>query len=219
MPVPCNFYWSRAILSIVLALSVFVLSVGLAQAQSPDSGPKPPQIPKHLEEEAQRIDGMLVCPVCPAETIDQAQVEIARQMRRLVREKLSQGDDRQEILDFFADRYGNDILAAPPKSGVNLIAWLVPVFGVLGALVAGLMVIRSMTRQGAMEGVQEGVMDDDLAPYLDIVDRNLGLEESGLPGQTENRQPPESVSGTGPEASSEPESATGDSESPIQDVK
>ena len=90
MPVPCNRHWSRAILSIVLALSAFVLWAGLAQAQSPDFGPKPPQIPTYIEKEAQSIDGMLMCPVCPAETIGQAQVEIARQMRRLVREKLSQ---------------------------------------------------------------------------------------------------------------------------------
>jgi len=219
VPVPCNLHWSRATLSIVLALSVFVLWAGLAQAQSPDFGPKPPQIPAYLEKEAQSIDGMLMCPVCPAETIGQAQVEIARQMRRLVREKLSQGDDRQEILDFFADRYGNDILAAPPKSGANLIAWLVPVFGVLGALAACLMVIRSMTRQGAREGVEEGAIDDGLAPYLDIIDRNLGFEGSGLPGQTEDRELPDTVSGTGPDASNEPESASGDAESPMQDVK
>ncbi|MBQ12732.1 MAG: hypothetical protein CMJ45_14425 [Planctomyces sp.] len=219
MPVPCNLHWCRVILPTVLALLAFVLWVGLAQAQSPDAAPKPPQIPTYLEEEAQRIDGMLMCPVCPAETIDQAQVEIARQMRRLVREKLSQGDDRREILEFFADRYGNDILAAPPKSGVNLIAWLVPIFGVLGALAAGLMVIRSMTRQGAREGVDDVAIDDDLAPYLDIIDQNLGFEESGLPGQTENRQLPNIVSGTGPEANYEPESATGDPESPVQDVK
>lgn len=219
MPVPCNLHGSRVILPIVLALSAFVLWVGLAQAQSPDSGSKPPQTPAYLEKEAQGIDGMLMCPVCPAETIGQAQVEIARQMRRLVREKLSQGEERQEILDFFADRYGNDILAAPPKSGVNLIAWLVPVFGVLGALAAGLMVIRSMTRQGARDGVEDEDIDDGLAPYLDIIDQNLGFEKSDLPGQTENRQLPEIVSGTGREASNELESATGDPESPIQDVK
>ena len=219
MPVPCNLHGSRVILPIVLALSAFVLWVGLAQAQSPDSGSKPPQTPAYLEKEAQSIDGMLMCPVCPAETIGQAQVEIARQMRRLVREKLSQGEDRQEILDFFADRYGKNILAAPPKSGVNLIAWLVPVFGVLGALAAVLMVIRSMTRQGARERGEEGIVDDDLAPYLDIIDRNLGLEEADLPRQTENQQLPNIVGGTGPDASSEPESSTGDPESPIQDVK
>lgn len=157
---------------------------------------------------------MLMCPVCPAETIDQSQVEIARQMRRLVREKLSQGASRQEILDFFAERYGKGILAAPPKSGVNLVAWVVPVLGVLGAFAAGLLVIRSMSRQGT-----RAAMDDDLAPYLDIIDRNLGFAESALPGQPENRQLPSVVAGTESEAGAEPESGIGDPEPPRQDVK
>jgi len=219
VPVPCKFQLSRATLTIILAMTVFVLWVGVAYAQNPDPGSTAPQISAYDEEEAQGIDGMLMCPVCPAETIGQAQVEISRQMRRLVREMLSQGSSRQEILDFFADRYGTDILAAPPKSGVNLVAWVVPVLGVLGALVAGLLVIRSMARQGAMGAVNEAAMDDDLLPYLDIVDRDLGFVGSGLPGQPENRQPPDTVTGIGSEAGTESERATGGPESPRQDVK
>ena len=97
------------------------------------------------EKDAQAIDGMLMCPVCPAETIDQAQVPIARQMRQLVRDKLAQGESREQILDYFAGVYGNDILAAPGMSGVNLVAWMVPVAGVLAALVAGFLVLRAMS--------------------------------------------------------------------------
>jgi cytochrome c-type biogenesis protein CcmH/NrfF len=202
-----------------LALSLFVLVLGVAHAQNPDPGDTSGRASVYDEVEAQRIDRMLMCPVCTGTTIEQSRATIALQMRSLVRQMLSQGDSGQEILDFFVDRYGTEILAAPPKSGVNLVAWLVPVFGVLGALAAGLVVIRSMTRQGARDGVDEAAIDDDLAPYLDIIDRNLGFEDSGLPGQTENRRVPNIVSGTGPEASNEPESATGDPKSPIQDVK
>lgn len=212
VPVPCKRHLSLATLPVVLALSMFVLWVGVVYAQSPESGSTAPKTPVYDEAEAQRIDRMLMCPVCPAETIDQAQVEISRQMRRLVREKLSQGASRQEILDFFADRYGKDILAAPPKSGVNLVAWLVPVVAVLGAIVAGFAVIRSMTRSGARAAVTETAMDDDLAPYLDIIDRDLGFDGSGFPAQTENRAPPNIVAG------SESESGARDSEPPLQDV-
>ena len=219
VPTPCNLHVSRATLSIVSALAVFVLWAGVAYAQSPDPGPAAPQIPAYDEEEAQRIDGMLMCPVCPAETIGQAQVEISRQMRRLVREKLSQGASRQEILDFFEERYGTGILAAPPKSGLNLVAWVVPVLGMLSALVASLLVIRSMTRRGAEEVVNEAAMDEELRPYLDIIDRDLGFGDSGLPGQPENRQPPDVVTRSESVAGTESELATGDPESPEQDVK
>ena len=219
VPASFKFHFPRATLPIVLAISVFVLWVGVSYAQSPDAGSTDPRIPAYDEEEAQRIDGMLMCPVCPAETIGQAQVEISRQMRRLVREKLSQGASRQEILDFFAERYGTNILAAPPTSGVNLVAWVVPVLGMLGALVAGLLVIRSMARQGAGEAVNETAMDEDLAPYLEMIDRDLGLGDAGVPGPPGNRQPPDDVAGVEPVGDTGSELATGDTESPEQDVK
>ena len=219
MPASLKFHFPRVTLPIALAISVTVLRAGVAYGQSPDPGSTDPRIPAYDEEEAQSIDGMLMCPVCPAETIGQAQVEISRQMRRLVREKLSQGASRQEILDFFQDRYGTNILAAPPKSGVNLVAWVVPVLGMLGALVAGLLVIRSMARKGAGEAVNETAMDEDLAPYLEMIDRDLGLGDAGVPGPPGNRQPPDYVAGVEPVGDTGSELATGDTESLEQDVK
>ncbi len=111
-----------------------------SSGNSGDSGPALP----YDEAEAQAIDRQIMCPVCPAESIDQAQVPIARQMRQIVRDQLTQGASQAEILEFFAQRYGQDILASPPKSGFNLLAWIFPVVGMAGALIAGWLVIRSM---------------------------------------------------------------------------
>jgi cytochrome c-type biogenesis protein CcmH len=162
------------VLLVAFAL-VLTLSAGVAQAQGPDPPANSGQALSYDEAEAQSIDRMLMCPVCPAETIDQAQVELARQMRRLVREMLAQGAGREEILEFFADRYGPGVLAAPPKSGLNLLAWAVPVVGVLAALGAGLLVLRSMAGQGAGASDAGPPLDDGLAPYLEAIDRDLGL--------------------------------------------
>ncbi len=119
---------------------------------------------------------MLMCPVCPAESIDQAQVPLARQMRRRVREMLSAGAERQEILDYFASRYGQNVLASPPKSGVSLLAWVLPVAGVAAALAAGLVVIRAMTVRNPAAVPTEGQFapaPEELTPYLEAVDRSL----------------------------------------------
>ncbi|MCI0857938.1 MAG: cytochrome c-type biogenesis protein CcmH [Chloroflexi bacterium] len=124
-------------------------------------------------EEAQRIDRMLMCPVCPGQTIDQARVEISRQMRRVVREMLTEGASREQILQFFVDRYGTGVLAAPPKSGVNLVVWIVPVAGGLAALGAALLVIRSMTGPRSGEPAEDLAFEDGLDPYLDVIDRDL----------------------------------------------
>jgi len=133
------------------------------------------------EADAYAIDGMIMCPVCPAETIDQAQVPIARQMRALVREKLAEGATRQEILDFFAERYGQDILASPPKSGFNLVAWVFPLVGVAAALLAGLAVLRSMSARRVDQIAttpQFSGAADELDPYLARVDQELASRQN-----------------------------------------
>ena len=151
------------------------------------------------EAEAQAIDRMIMCPVCPAETIDQAQVELARQMKQKVREMLAAGASREEILSFFVDRYGTDVLAAPPKSGFNLIAWVVPPLVAGAGLGAVWLVLRSMTARRSREPAAAGavggppIIEADLKPYLWVVDQQLGMEgkrdTQGRPQDLELRIP------------------------------
>ena len=134
-----------------------------------------PAVP-YDEAEAQTLDRMLMCPVCPAESIDQAQVPLARQMRQQVREMLAAGAGRTEILDWFAERYGPSVLAAPPKTGRNLLAWTLPVAGVLAALLAGVLALRAMTgrnRDDAAAPAAGAIPEGELEPYLAVVDQNL----------------------------------------------
>lgn len=164
---------SKALAALLsVAVCCFALAVGAAYAQTP--------VPAYDEAEAQAIDRMLICPVCPAESIDQAQVPLARQMRQQVREMLAAGSSRQEILDWFADRYGPGVLAAPPKTGVNLLAWTLPVVGVLAALAAGGLAIRAMTgrrRDNTTAKESAAVPDGEMEPYLAAVDRSLSLPD------------------------------------------
>ena len=88
-------------------------------AQSPDTPSTSTDIIDYDESHAQSIDQQIMCPVCPAETIDQAQVPIAKQMRKIVREQLAGGASEAEILSFFADRYGQAIIGAPPQIWVQ----------------------------------------------------------------------------------------------------
>ena len=149
--------------------------------------PRPNPEGSYDEEEAQAIDQMLMCPVCPAESIDQAQVPLARQMRQRVREMLAEGATRQEVLAYFADRYGQNVLASPPKSGFNLLAWTLPLAGLLAALVAVLLVLRAMKGRNdgaAGEAAPEEATNLDLAPYLAAVDRSLEIDgEDGKAGE------------------------------------
>ena len=171
--------WYLCAFLLTLALFLFS-STAVAFAQGEDNA---------LEREAQAIDKMIMCPVCPAETIDQAQVEISFQMRAVVRELLAEGRTRDEVLDYFVDRYGADILAAPPKSGSNLVAWILPIVGVAAGLVGVFFVIRAMTgsqrrdatpvpsRDTPTEGTPQAPAADsdaEMLPYLEIADRIMG---------------------------------------------
>jgi cytochrome c-type biogenesis protein CcmH/NrfF len=86
------------------------------------------------------------------------------------------------VLEYFAERYGQDVLASPPKSGVNLLAWALPIAGLLAALAAVLLALRAMKSRGdgqsqPGEALADGVEDVELAPYLAAVDRSLELDE------------------------------------------
>ena len=128
-----------------------------------------------LEERAQSIDRSLICPVCPSETLDQSQVELAQQMRVLIREKLAEGWTREEIQGFFVDRYGERVLAAPPKSGFNLLAWIVPPVGGAGAGLLLVFVVRSMRKGREVAHEEVPASAEELEPYLAMVDKQMGL--------------------------------------------
>ena len=129
-----------------------------------------------LKEQALEINQNLMCPVCPGETIDQSQVELAKQMRVQVREKLAAGESRSQILDYFVARFGEDVLAAPPKQGAHLLAWVVPGVGLTTFGVVLFLVLRSMRSSRSPEAAPRMgplLTDDELKPYLSRVDEEM----------------------------------------------
>jgi cytochrome c-type biogenesis protein CcmH len=57
----------------------------------------------------------------------------------LIRQKVNQGESKSSIMRYFVDMHGEEILAAPPKKGFALAAWLLPLFVVLNG--TGLIVL------------------------------------------------------------------------------
>jgi cytochrome c-type biogenesis protein CcmH len=78
------------------------------------------------------LEAELVCPVCGT-TLDQSDAPVAQRMKRYIRERLAAGASEAQIKAELVDQFGPGVLAEPPKSGFDLLAWLVP----LGVLVAG----------------------------------------------------------------------------------
>jgi len=79
-----------------------------------------------LEARVRDIAAQLRCPVCQGLSVADSPSELANEMRTLIREQLQQGKTSAEVLDYFAQRYGEWILLAPPKHGFNLVIWVLP---------------------------------------------------------------------------------------------
>lgn len=93
-----------------------------------------------LDTRAFDIARQLRCPVCTSESVADSSAELAQQMREIIQQQLDEGRTEQEILAFFQQRYGDWILLDPPKRGLHLVVWALPVAaGVLG--VAALVVV------------------------------------------------------------------------------
>lgn len=99
-----------------------------------------------LESRAREISQHLRCVVCRSESIDESNAGIAKDLRILVRERLSAGDSDAEVMAFVTDRYGEYVLLKPTTKGANLLLWLAgPLLLILFAGIAVLWV-RARTR-------------------------------------------------------------------------
>ncbi|SVA54823.1 uncharacterized protein METZ01_LOCUS107677 [marine metagenome] len=144
-------------LKIVLIFAVLFSMVTLLACNSRDS--------ISLEEKAQEIDKLLICPVCPAETIAEAQVPIARDMRLFVRQKLNDGWNKKQILDYLSteDRYGVTVLAEPPKTGFTLLIWVVPPLSISLAILVLYFTLKAMQRNPSKsrESYKDSLLDHE----------------------------------------------------------
>lgn len=115
-------------LMIVVALAL-LLSAGQVLAVEPDEILKDPA----LEARAREISRDLRCLVCRNESIDESNAPLARDLRLVVRERLTAGDTDAEVITHVRERYGDYVLLDPPVQGNTMLLWLAPLL----LLVAG----------------------------------------------------------------------------------
>jgi len=115
-------------------LALFLLLAPLpAFAVNPDEILKDPA----LEQRARQISTQLRCMVCQNQSIDDSNAELARDLRVLVRERLTDGDTDGQVIDYVVSRYGEFVLLNPRVSARTIILWALPI----GALVIGIVAL------------------------------------------------------------------------------
>lgn len=136
-------------LSLVLAVMLVFIIVPAVAAQDVYS------------PETLKISRKLQCPVCAGQSVADSGSQLAAQMRDIIEQKVQAGESEQQIIDYFVARYGASIATEPPKSGISLGLWWMPVAVVVfGAIVVGLFV-RERTQSGARRQVDAVGPDGD----------------------------------------------------------
>ena len=116
----------------LIALLVALVAPTAALAVEPDEILKNPQ----LEARARHLSEELRCMVCQNQSIDDSAAPLARDLRLLVRERLTAGDSDQQVLNYLVARYGEFVLLKPRFELQNLLLWGLPPFALVAGMIA-----------------------------------------------------------------------------------
>lgn len=131
--------WAALVLAGALAGGVLP-----ARAVQPDEVLKDPR----LEARARQISAGLRCLVCQNQSIDDSDAPLARDLRLLVREKLTQGASDAQVRSFLVDRYGEFVLLRPAFNAHTILLWLGP----FAVLAGGAAVVWASVRRRRLAG-------------------------------------------------------------------
>ena len=87
------------------------------------------------EARARKISRVLRCLVCQNQSIDDSSAPLAKDLRRIVRERIVAGDDDDAIIAFVTARYGDFVLLEPPFKASTVLLWAGPPLVLVIALV------------------------------------------------------------------------------------
>ncbi|KAF5884588.1 MULTISPECIES: cytochrome c-type biogenesis protein [Rhizobium] len=111
----------------LLLAVVVVLMAAPAFAVNPDEVLADPA----LEARARALSAELRCMVCQNQSIDDSNADLAKDLRLLVRERISDGDSDEAVLNYIVSRYGEFVLLKPRVSMKTVLLWGAPVLLVL----------------------------------------------------------------------------------------
>jgi cytochrome c-type biogenesis protein CcmH len=107
------------------------------------------------EKRAVKLEEQLRCLVCQNETIAASQADLAKDLRKEIREQIKAGKSDDQIKQFLVDRYGDFVLYKPPLQGNTLLLW----GGPFALLVVGVIVLFVYLRRRRARVVQTALSD------------------------------------------------------------
>jgi cytochrome c-type biogenesis protein CcmH len=106
------------------------------------------------------------CPTCNT-PLDVSNAPVAQDMKAYIAERIDAGWSEQRIIDGLVDEFGSQVLATPPKSGFDLIAWIVPALAVALGLAAIPILARTWARRAPSATAPVATITDEERQRLD----------------------------------------------------
>ncbi len=144
--------------SIMIAALAFA---GPALAQDPT--------PAVSDDEVNEVAKDLFCPVCENTPLDVCPTKACAQWRELIREKLALGWDEAQIKNYFVEQYGDQVLAVPPREGINWMVYILPPLVFIGGIILIVGIIKKSKRPAS--GSNLAPASSSSAPINNIMDK------------------------------------------------
>jgi len=129
-----------------LLVLTLILAAAPAFAVNPDEMLSDPA----LEARARTLSAELRCMVCQNQSIDDSNADLAKDLRLLVRERITDGDSDEQVLNYIVSRYGEFVLLKPRFSLRTLLLWGAPVLLILAGGVS--LIVFARKRAGKPTG-------------------------------------------------------------------
>lgn len=147
----------------IFLITTLLILTWLTPVSAQQSTPQP--------DDVNRVAHQLYCPVCENTPLDVCPTQACAQWRGLIRDKLAAGWTDEQIKQYFAQQYGERVLAQPQMPLVYIVPPILLLVG-LGLL---LMAFRAMRRQPAKGATapQSTPTDAGQDVYLSRVEEEL----------------------------------------------
>ncbi len=109
-------------MKILISLLFILIFYSSANAFTLDDKPRD----KNMEKRATNLFEMIKCPICSGESLSESGSQVAYNMRKMIREKISDGYTDEQITSELRNSYGDSIIIVPPVKFSTYILWLIP---------------------------------------------------------------------------------------------
>jgi cytochrome c-type biogenesis protein CcmH len=149
-----------------IALLVVVVAALVAGGTRSPSARTPDE---QAAERTQNLSESVMCPTCRGQSVADSDSSASRGIRTYIERRIDEGAGDDQIRDELADRYGDDMLLTPGRSGLSGLVWILPVAALVAAL-AGIALAFRRWRHRTVVSVTDAdraLVDralDDLSP-------------------------------------------------------